>query len=162
MLFNLSAAISLILGITIVVLWFRSLGSHEWISYNTQVKPDFSQVEYWVGWGNRSIGVGRNAYLSSQQPSRALPAGWFTLTEANPGTWFLLAVDSNGHLWNGFGYARWQAPLDASGIGSDSVFISFPHWSAMLLLSIAPILWLVLRIRRWQNRAAAGGFRPAM
>lgn len=158
-LLSITAAICLILCIGVVVLWARSLGQYEWVFYETVVRPDLSQTEYWIGWGNRSIGVGRNVVQSARPPAVRMPPGWHVMSESDPSSAFLAAVADYGHLWNRFGYARWRTDV-ANGDSVDSLFISFPHWAAIVLLSVAPILWIVRRLRRRRQRQIQGFANP--
>jgi hypothetical protein len=153
-LFNLAAAVSLVLLLACAALWVRSYFVHDYLVRNREVAWHFwsapGRVEAWVIWWRDSTsGVmpgmpewPKDEHFRYSQPS---PAG--LPKPAGPG------IPGVTHYGRGLGFEFERdvpvvpAPRGRTYVGTPAILVVVPHWFLMLLSLPLPALWLV-RFRR--------------
>jgi hypothetical protein len=134
-LFNVMAAVSLVLCVATLALWWRSYRWLDEAGYSRQAS------KLAVGSSRGCLGIAWLAW-SSPRPPQARD-GWFHLSGA-PFSYFLAK-----HWWERIGFARKHSVT--ANVIADTVF--FPHWLVVAATGLPPLLWLRGRRRRRYERA---------
>ena len=137
-LFNILAALSLLLGIGLGCLWERSMRG-------------YARLEYIRSSGN-SVTLGtypRQFFFILYTPwgiPRKIPTGWhYHSGQWDPGglRWYLEKMWKDS--WLGFKLIRDDLPFQVGGF--HGIGVAIPPWFPMVLTLIAPLCWL----RRWRS-----------
>ncbi len=138
-LFNLAAAVSLVLWVATVVLWVRSYYRFDSLGYFFDCDPRVGQRLVYVSSGNGYLHYQRNFTTTYRRASGLYVSGCSALAVD------LLSIVKNahyGHEWQGFGYMTSESiTRGASPQTSRACSIVAPHWSLAILFAPLTICW---------------------
>jgi hypothetical protein len=166
-LFNLAAALSLLLSLGIAVFWTRSYGGGDWIHCRFDSRPpdgswltrEFSMMseqggarfEYkWI------VYVDERAWRSGVGDfARWLWGGVPRLATGKDDGYRWVSED--GRMWGGFGIDGWKVGVESRWHGRLNRLL-LPYWSLCLLFAALPLTWArrAIRARITRSRQQTG------
>jgi hypothetical protein len=163
-LFNLAAAVSLVLCVAVVLLWFRSYSVGLELSWSKRAfyAPTAKDIQYarQEGYGAVSVvnGIGKSASFSrgiftyAQFQQHDVISVWdelFWRKEARNPHWVWVqfapdrpAVSAATSMWSRSGFA-YHAQRDGTPTGNPRVWVSVPIWVFVIASAILPVSRLI-------------------
>lgn len=155
-LFNLVAALSLLLCVATAALWVRSYWHFDTVRYSCAVDAQNAQTFFSVNsrWGEMSLYRTRSKPVQNDSPVGL--QSWTVHAQVvlkHPGA---VRAMSNGPLGFGYGHVH-DAQLRSEGRAYRATWttIFVPSWAVTLLFTIPPLLWSV-SVWRKRRRARVG------
>ena len=149
-LFNLAAAVSLVLCVSAVAMWVRSHYRFDNICYGSRLDPRVGQRFWYLSSGS--------GYLCYHRDFSSVPrwtAGWSVTASPIAG----LPVDlpsivrTSGREWHGFGYLSRESVTRGATPQTRRWFaLLAPHWSVFALFTSLPLWWTCLYGRKLYRR----------
>jgi hypothetical protein len=149
-LFNLAAAVSLLLCLATVALWVRSYSrgdvpSCSWIRAFEPSTTRWDAIAY-VGRGGTLLSVSR---MVLPQPHQGWGKPGFEFRKSVRLKPYYAATSPSGRWWNpsAFSYSSERQRLGPAG-DSDQVWLEFPLWLLLLIFLVMPVIALRADLRR--------------
>ena len=148
-LYSLLSAVSLVLCAARCVLWVRSRGEADWLSWRS---PDRSVdlVSSHGGLMARFASAARPGSFGEGSPIRHDTSDRPILGFGD--------IRPVGRVFREWGFGLWRMPITPGGFTGACWEVTVPCWSAAVLTSILPGAWLRSRVRsrKLRQRSAAG------
>ena len=151
-LFNILSALSLLVAVSLLIMWIRSYRAYEVFHWGLSVQPMIVRL-YEIDSANGVVCAGRLQVTGGPPSFVSPPTGW---SEG----WFRLpkTAASNmgvGRSWAGFGLYSRRTLLQA-GLISNYKGVQLPYWFLTPLAGWLPTVWGVKAKRRWQRERRRG------